>query len=320
MDKKALFNLINGNTEKDVPELIPDSSTPIEIDPEAKLTFVVFGDPQVTSLSAVREMRFNAACTDIANMKSPLDAIVIVGDVSEYGKKDDYDTASRILNKASHNFKNFIAVSGNHDVRFKNYKKQLALFNSFISDVNNGVVGSNDHYYFSHEINGYKFIMLGTDKTKLESAYISKEQLSWLDKEITDGTKDGKPVFVFNHQSLKKEHGLPDVWNSADNWRGSVGAQSDKIKAIFEKYKNVIFITGHLHYGVYENSFEDHGAYKSISVPTVGPINHGPYSKDCQSYVFSVYEEKIVAKGRLFGDGKYVDPEQTNAEIEIKIN
>ena len=320
MDRKALFNLINGNTENDVPKMTPDKNTPIEIDENAKITFAVFGDPQVTSVSPVREMRFTAACEDIANMHSPLDALVIVGDVSEYGSENDFDTASRILNTASDNFKNFIAVSGNHDVRFRNYKNQLYCFNNFVASVKGGKIGGYDHYYFSKEINGYKFIMLGTDKTKLESAYISEEQLIWLEKEIAEGTKNGKPVFVFNHQPLKKEHGLPDVWFSHDNFRGSIGNSSDRVKRIFERYHNVIYITGHLHYGVYEKSYEDHGAYKSLSVPVVGPVNHGDNASDCQSYVISVYEDRIIAKARLFGDGKYMDESVPNALIEIKFD
>lgn len=305
---------------KNEKRFVPDKNSPIVIDPEARLTFAVFGDPQISSISPVRAVRFSAACEDISNMSSPLDALVIVGDVTEYGREAEYQLTSSILNTASSGFKSFFAVSGNHDVRLRNYRKQVKHFNNFISCVNGGIHGSDEHYFFSREINGYKFIMMGTDSATFEEAYISEKQLEWLDGELKASQNSGKPVFVFNHQALKGTNGLPNTWLGKGDWRGTIGKESDKVRAIFERYKNIIYITGHLHWCLNKYSYENYDAFKAISVPTISVNNHGDYPQETQSFVFSVYDNKIVVKTRIFGLGKYVDEKMNNSTIVIDID
>ena len=36
--------------------------------------------------------------------------------------------------------------------------------------------------YYSYDVNGYTFIVIGTEKRVLEKAYITKEQIDFLDK------------------------------------------------------------------------------------------------------------------------------------------
>ena len=79
----------------------------------------------------------------------------------------------------------------------------------------------------------------------------------------------------------------------------------------------MIFLTGHLHYGTSEYAFEDCGAFKALSVPTVGVVNHGDVTADAQGYVLSVYNDHITARARVFGEGRYVDASVPNACIEI---
>ena len=298
---------------------IPDKETPIEIDENADLTFVVFGDSQVSNYMYARQCSFYSACLDIKNMKEPLDALIIAGDIAENGMKCEYDTTSRILNDISDNFRSFIACPGNHDVRLRPYKKQRRRFTSFVGSVRSEIKMPEDSYSFSCEINGYKFIVMGTDFSTFEGAYISKKQLSWLEGEIASTQGTGKPVFVINHQALKNTNGLPDVWQGFGNWRGSIGWQSKKVRAVFEKFNNVVFITGHLHYGTNKHSYEDCGSFKSVSVQTVSANNHGETNDLSQGMVFSVYGNKVVVRARKFGQGKYYDENTPNHMFEIEI-
>lgn len=291
---------------------LPSDKTPIERE-GAKLVFVVWADPQIHSFSPVRSAKLYAACRDLENMPEPLDALVLTGDIAEYGRKCEYEMTADLLNAVGDKYYNMYAVSGNHDVRIRNFEKQRSRFNSFIKSVKNGDCDENS-YYFSREINGYKFIMLGTDSNTFEAAFFGDEQLAWLDREIADGEKNGKPVFVFNHQTLKNHNGLPNTWLGKGDWRGSVGEQSGKLKAIFEKHKATYFISGHLHWCTNKYSIEDYGAYKSVSVPTVSVNNHGVYPKFCQGAVFHAYDDKVVVRMRLFGEGKYVGDEAEGSE------
>jgi 3',5'-cyclic AMP phosphodiesterase CpdA len=295
----------------------PDAHAPIEVDPDALLTFAVWGDPQIAYWSALRSMRFDAACRDLANMQKPLDALILAGDITETGDADEFRMVGDILNTYDGCFRHFLCVPGNHDVRLRSYPKQLAVFNGFVRSVSGGIAGDDRRYYHAVRMRGYKFLLMGTDRASFEGAYISPRQLRWLDEQIA--AENGKPVFVVNHQTLKGLNGLPVTWLGKGDWRGSVGWDSDKLRAVFEKHRNVIFLTGHLHYGTSRYAYEDCGAFKSLSVPTVGVVNHGDMSDDSQGYVLSVYADHIVARARVFGEGRYVDESVANARIEIPI-
>ena len=105
--------------------------------------------------------------------------------------------------------------------------------------------------YYSYDINGYTFIVLCTEKAVREKAYISPEQIAFLDSELKRATADGKPAFVMCHQAFQFTHGLPEVWKTGD-----MGEQSDLVRAVMEKHKTVFFITGHLHGGIFEGTYE----------------------------------------------------------------
>lgn len=296
---------------------VPDERAPISPDPDAKLTFAVWGDPQIAYWSALRSMRFDSACRDLANMDAPLDALILAGDITETGQSVEFQMVGEILNTYAGAFRHFLCVPGNHDVRLRPYQKQMRVFNDFVRSVPGGVAGDDRQYFHAVRMRGYKFLLMGTDRATFEGAYISSRQLRWLDQQIAQ--ENGKPVFVVNHQTLKGLNGLPKTWLGKGNWRGSVGWDSDKLRAVFEKHRNVIFLTGHLHYGTSEYAYEDCGAFKSLSVPTVGVVNHGDLTDDAQGYVLSVYDDRIVARARVFGKGRYVDESVPNACITIPI-
>lgn len=298
---------------------VPDGSSPVEADAGARLNMILWGDPQISCLSPLRSGRVYSACMDVLNSKSKFDALVMLGDISEYGTKCEYKFTQKLLEPIAEKFKNIFAVSGNHDIRLRNYKKQVRKFSSFLEGIKNGRAGSGEKYFFSKTVNGYKFIMLGADRAAFEGSYIGDGQLAWLDRELNEQKDSGKPVFVFNHQPLKRTNGLPVTFLGKGKWRGSVGNESDKLLKIFKKYDNVIYITGHLHYCTSKYTYEDCGSFKAISVPTVGVINHGNFAKFTQGYVLSVYDDKIVARSRIFGEGKYVGKEVSNSEFEISL-
>lgn len=301
---------------KEIPPYSDDN--PIVCDENSLLNFVVWGDPQISSLSYLRSARVFRAHTDIKASKTVFDALVLVGDITEYGKGEEYKMMAQFMRMMQNKVDRFFAVPGNHDIRIRNFKSQVKQFASFLSSVQNGIPNPEDRYWFSSEVKGYKFIMLGSDRNTFEGSYISDKQLNWLDNELKNSDKN-KPVFVFNHQPLKKTNGLPMTFLGRGKWRGSVGWDSDKLRAVFEKYNNVIYITGHLHYCTSEYTYEDCGSFKAINAPTVGVINHGPYKRFTQGLIFSVFDDRIEVRSRVFGEGKYVPDEIANNKFVINI-
>ena len=147
---------------------------------------------------------------------------------------------------------------------------------------------------------------MNSDAWQLEKAVISDEQLEFLDSELERGTKDGKPAFVICHQPLTDTHGLPEVWENGD-----LGKDSPEVRAVMTKYKNVFYLNGHLHDGVYERSLEvldeENGVY-SINLPAYGPENdYGKYLQPGLGDYVEVYDDRVVFTARDFAAGKSLE-------------
>lgn len=291
--------------EKDGRIQVPHKNCPIKKEESELFKFAVLGDPQVSNYMFARESCFYSACLDLANMEESLDALVVVGDVTENGMRCEWNAVSHLLNGISQKVGSILLAVGNHDIRLRPYKAQLKQFNRVVSRTENALKPLEGGYYYSADFPCCRFIVMGADRNSFEAAHISEKQLKWLDGEIEKAQSENKTAFVFNHQPLEGTHNLPEVWLGKGDWRGHVGRQSGKIKAIFEKYNNVVFVTGHLHMGAYQASVQDYGKYKCVSVPTVGAGNHGDYGHDSQVFLFSVYKDKIKIQTRLSGSGEY---------------
>lgn len=295
--------------------VISEQNESITRDENSILTFAVWGDPQVSFISPLRSARVYRAVQDFKN-GDVLDALVLCGDITEYGKQCEYRFVKRLLDEAKGKISNIYAISGNHDVRLRRHKKQLKRFQNFVKSLENGDSDFGDSYYYTRDLNGCRFIMMGTDRSTFEAAYISDTQLERLKNDILSAPEE-KTVFVFNHQTLKRTNGLPVTFLGKGKWRGSVGRESEKLKNVLSLRKNVFFITGHLHYCTSEYTYEDCGNFKALSVPTVGVINHGEFKTMTQGYVISVYKDRVIMRSRVFGEGRYAPESVPNSYIEV---
>lgn len=272
-----------------------------------KMNFAAWGDPQVSNIITSREENVQFAADDLKNAKSQIDALVVAGDITENAAQSEYNTIYN--NLVDTGVSNFITATGNHDIRLGEYSEAKSKFVSFTNKLN-AAAGSSlkiNSMHYSYSVKGYKFIVLGSDKTQLEEAVISDSQLSWLDSQLKASANSGKPVFVIMHQPLKNTHGLPDTWGSSNANAGTVGAQSDSIKAILNKYKNVFLITGHLHTGFGQYSYQKIGNIHSINLPSVGVDNDdGDYNENGLGYMVEVFSNKVVFRARNFCNGEYV--------------
>ena len=301
------------------PYVAPSTAEPIKVldEQSVELTFVAWGDSQISNYMFDREPRLRAAAEDLANASSNLDALLVVGDIAENGLECEYEVVSDHFKTAD--IDNYLMVVGNHDIRLRSYKQVVNRFTSFQNELNKNA-GSElavDKLNYSYEINGYTFIVLGNDKPVFEENYFSEEQLTWLDETLKAKAVDGKPVFVAVHQPLALTHGLPTTWGNGTNEKaGHVGEQSDVLYEIMNKYSNVILITGHLHTGLGQYSYEKIGNIHGVNVPSTTIVNKdGGYNEPATGYVTEVYSDKVIFRARDFGKGVYV-PEY---DIEIAL-
>ena len=282
------------------PAVTPSTEQPIDYtNSKANLVFAAIADPQVNSLKPDRYRYFVEASTDLKSAKG-LDAMIIAGDVAEFGLSAEYQLFYDNLGGMD---LRYVGIVGNHDIRLRNYKNTVKRFCNFMNTLN-----GDDSYTAlsrSEHINGYKFILLGSDRTEFEESYFTDDTLKWLDDELKE--EDGKPVFVLVHQPLKLTNGLPEVWNSPFDSAGSIGDQSDEIKEILNKYDNVIFITGHEHTGFGDYTYEKVGNIHSVNIPSLCCNNDcGENNDHGLDFIVEVYDNAVIFRARNSCEGKWL--------------
>lgn len=280
----------------------PSTAEPIEFkDSEnVKMSAVFFSDTHVRD-TGFSEYFLQNGFKDIENSEEAFDAFVLVGDVSEFGDKVSYDIAWNTIENYCP-VQTVMLVTGNHDIRL-DYDGQTEMFREKQSEYLGTEI---EKPYYSYDVNGYTFIVLGSDEWQFEKMTLSAEQLSFVDSELARATENGKPAFVVCHEPLENTHGLPEVWKN-----GGIGEQSDELFAVLTKYKNVFYLNGHLHDGVYERSLEvlneENGVY-SVNLPAFGKANdYGEILQSGLGTYMEVYENEVVFTARDFKQGKALD-------------
>ncbi len=289
--------------------------------PDAKLVFATLADPQVSNYMFDRYQAYQEACIDLRNAER-LDAIVGVGDIAENGLAEEYQLVYDELKDID---TRFIMASGNHDIRLRAYSQSSKRFFEFTNALNDNKDPVQPYaegkLAYSEYVNGYKFIVLGSDKMVFEEAYISQEQLDWIDAEIA--AEKGKPVFVIVHQPLKLTHNLPTTWGNGTNKEaGSIGDQNDDLIEVLSKHaadSTVVLINGHLHAGFSQYSYLNHeGGFHSINAPAFSIENEDGEEGGNGSgltYIVEVYNNEILLRARNCRTGEWL----TNWNVTIPV-
>ena len=292
----------------------PSAEAPLNMsEADTELCFVAFGDTQVSNYNFTREEYLIPVAEDIENAQCFIDAFVIAGDIAENGLASEYDRVyTDICNTGCGKY---IFASGNHDIRLRDINQATDRFYGLMNKLNAPEDAVSGNYY-AMAVNGYRFIVLGSEKGSFEDAYISSEQLGFLSHELNLAESEGKPAFVISHYPLKNTHGLPDTWSNSLWESGSIGDQSDALFEVMNAHKNVFYITGHLHTGFGQYTFEQLDNVYSINLPSVGIENKdGDYNNQGIGFFVEVTPTKVLFRARNFASGEYL-PEY---DIEVAL-
>jgi len=299
----AFTNLFGGTVQL-------STENPIKlVDPDnCKMAFVAFADTHLRD-TAFQPHLFANGLKDIDNAETPFDALVIAGDISEMGDAPSYEVTWETLDNSEIGKKAVMLATGNHDIRLAYEYETEMLMNKAGEYLGIEI----DKPYYSYEVNGYKFIVMGSDQWQLEKAVISEEQLEFIDSELEEA--NGKPAFVVCHQPLADTHGLPEVWKNGD-----LGEDSAAVREVLMKHKNVFYLNGHLHDGVYEKSLEifdeEKGIY-SINLPAFGKDNdYGEFRQTGLGTYVELYEDSVVFTARDFARGENLEGYTYTFEIK----
>ena len=154
--------------------------------------------------------------------------------------------------------------------------------------------------YFHKVINGYHFIMLGTEDGLTEGRF-SVKQISWLGEQLKIANEDDpkKPIFVFHHQPM-----TGTVYGSEWGFTENRDLMYDTLKP----YPQVITFSGHTHYPlddpriIHQEDFTtigtSTGAYVYLDSGRIqGEVPEGADFLN-QALVVEVYNNKVLIKPR----------------------
>lgn len=255
------------------------------------------------SIFAVGLQKLKVSCT-------PVDAVVVSGDLTNYGDEKSLERFYKILSESSPVDKaNIIAAVGNHDI---GHVTDLGITQDeareYFARLTNEYLGTEiDRVYYSREIKGYRFIALGDEaENSWDWPEITQEQLDFLDSELALGTAEGKPVFVVCHWPINGTNGQETVWDD-----GGMDDCSDAVRAVLEKYadKNVFYISGHLHEGLNSavvtgmfdvRNVETVNGVNYVNLPSYGLVNRYGIPWPCTGFQMEVYEDEVIFRARNY--------------------
>lgn len=199
---------------------------------ETVLRFLVTSDTHVsavTDTSATRLAKLLTSAYAYADKQDykKVDALVVAGDLTNYGQPYEFEAWKRIVNDNIKEETQLITVMGNHEyycnlndlsVGEKNYKENMD------AEDNKHVV-----------INGYHFIGVSTYGEGDYSA-----DIQWLEEALASAANDDpeKPIITFQH------HHIQDTVYVSSEWYAVQSAELDKA---YSKYSQVINFSGHSH-------------------------------------------------------------------------
>ncbi|MGO4546539.1 metallophosphoesterase [Paenibacillus sp. 2TAB23] len=268
-----------------------DERTPI-------ISFQVITDTHVTTdPEHLHNEHWMQALQDIAAHAASSIGIMHVGDVTDRGLRAEYEEFARIWDIYKADLPPIWLTYGNHDIFLGDLESQLSLYEKF--------TGMKAPY---HDVwlQDYHFIFLGSEQGLKDFAYLSADQLSWLDHKLNERADAAKPKFVFLHQPLK------DTVAGSLESQGWFGVTQDKeLKEVLEKHPEAIMFSGHTHWELeagltaFDGKGETAVLFNCSSVAYLW-TNEDEYKEGSQGLYVDVYEDKVIVRGRDFTTSAWV--------------
>jgi Icc protein len=286
------------------------------------LSFMILSDLHVSLYDPNTIKHLKEAFEDIKKFESPVETVLLTGDLTDYGDPEGYKELQKVL--ASYKLPPIHANMGNHDF-YDIWIDRKGAFNK--DTVPNGKTDwqSRERFqkffgiekpYHAAEFNGLPLLLLSQEayvqeKPEVgEGAWYSDEQLDWLKAELAKH-KDGKPIFVMIHQPL------PAI--------GSDGGSHTLIRAklfreILKPYPNVFVFCGHRHQD-FQNGSEHYvkETFHFFHNSSVGRVLNRSFQNEAkdksQGLYVQVYKGRVTVRGREFSNRTWIKEADWNLKL-----
>ena len=249
---------------------------------------------------------------DMNRMKADNDAVVVVGDLTNYGDEASVECFYELMEKHCEvPAESWVVATGNHEIGHPEEFTNEEARQNFVKYHNEYTDQGIENAYYSVDVDGYTFVVLcDQSEDNWDSCDIYEDQLAFLDAELARGTAEGKPAFVICHVPVEGVNGQEVIYEDG----GLDPEYSEAVKGIMEKYENIFFISGHVHTGINgyisEELFgfscvEEYNGVTYVNLPTYGIVNRYGIPWNGMGFQMEVYEDEVLFRARNFGSSKW---------------
>jgi Icc protein len=275
--------------------LVPEESTSAT-NQDFLFSFAVLSDIHIQSFDRQSHQLFLRSLEDHKSISPQSSLLILNGDLTD-GFDHDYRKLKELLRRVPH--PNLFATMGNHDYYQlwdrRHFGKKLNP--SWSSEKAKKLFLSHFKYnqvFHDTWLNGCHFIFLSgeryrdVDKSVGESAYLSKEQLRWLEERLRDKPShpDNEmiPTFVFLHQPIEN----------------TISASDEGLFNILDNVKRQVFLfSGHTHQDLEQPEPVSNGHIHMIKSGSVRNVLRDKNKVDkSESLAVEVYRNRIIIKKR----------------------
>ena len=281
------------------------------------ISFEVISDTHIsTEAECDSRAKLRNALESIKRNYPEVAVIINAGDFTEDGSEESVSAYFGILSQYDEEF-SFLTALGNHDVRWQSggweevYQRYMKYNSKYMGETNGKV-------YFHKKIAGYHFIVLNTEWEVKDRTFISQKQLDWLDATLAEVSKERKPIFVVNHQSLYDSFKVKDDAYDEANIYGAFGAQDHAVKAILRKYPQTILFSGHLHAGIGATEVVHKNYGTLVNVPCLKYTSYGEPINGELGYHVTVYEDEIHFDLRDYANDRWIAEHSYTVSLDQK--
>lgn len=256
--------------------------------------FVVVSDTHVgASASSSSAVNFTNALNDIKTFFPDVNLVLNAGDFASDGGDSEFNRYFSILDAYKSDF-NFMNALGNHDVRWNTGWTDM--YNRYMRH-NAQYMGGTKDVYHDQWVEGYHYIVLNTEYDLKDRAFISNEQLQWLDKTMAEGAEKDKPIFVVLHQPLR------DTYYNSNEW--DAGMQDFALKEVLRKYPQTILFSGHIHNGLGTGEVIETEYGTVVDLPGFLSNDYGD-PRGQLGYHVAIYEDEVQLSMRDFASDEWL--------------
>ena len=249
---------------------------------------------------------------DMNRMKADNDAVVVVGDLTNYGDEASVECFYELMEKHCEvPAESWVVATGNHEIGHPEEFTNEEARQNFVKYHNEYTDQGIENAYYSVDVDGYTFVVLcDQSEDNWDSCDIYEDQLAFLDAELARGTAEGKPAFVICHVPVEGVNGQEVIYEDG----GLDPEYSEAVKGIMEKYENIFFISGHVHTGINgyisEELFdiscvEEYNGVTYVNLPTYGIVNRYGIPWNGMGFQMEVYEDEVVFRARKFNTSRW---------------